>query len=110
MRARLDALLEQYGQNAVLTRREDGQTIPLRAFVQPVLRQREDLPLTPTPLGAASGQRWLYVGCGAQPLALGDWVDCGEWKLAVQEASAVYWQDEVFYWRAVLRPRKEAAV
>lgn len=100
--------MEQFGQTAVLTRPENGDVISTQAFVQPVLRQREELSLTPTPLGAASRQRWLYIGRASQPLSPGDWVDCGEWKLAVQEACAVYWQNEILYWRAVLRPRKEA--
>lgn len=110
MRARFEGLLERYGQKVLLRRREDGAEISVRAFVEPVLRQREEPSAAPTPLGAASGQRWLYIGRGGQDLRMGDWVDCGGLRLVVQEACAVCWQDEVFYWRAVLRPRKEAAV
>lgn len=110
MRERLEGLLERYGQKALLTRREGGDAIALRAFVQPLLRQKEELPLTPTPLGAASGQRWLYIGSGRQPIAPGDQLDCGGLRLVAQESCPVRWQEEVFYWRAVLRPRREAAV
>lgn len=110
MKARFEGLLERYGQEAALTPREGGGAVPLRAFVQPVLRKREELPLTVTPLGAASGQRWLYIGSGGQPLAPGDRLDWAGRSLAVQEACAVYWREAPLYWRAILRPGREAAL
>ena len=54
--------MARYGQSVILTRRETGASLAVRAFVQPVRRQREDLPVAATPLGAVSRQRWLYIG------------------------------------------------
>ena len=109
MRARLEGLMETCGQSVTLTRLETGDTVPLRAFLQPILKRREALPAVPTPLGAVSSQRWLYIGSGRQEISPGDRAACGAERLVVQEARAVGWQDETFYQWAVLRPEKEAA-
>lgn len=106
MRARFEALLERYGQAVRLEK--DGSD--LRAFVQPVLKRREEPPVAPTPLGAVSGERWLYIGRGAVPLTPGDRLECGGRLLVVQEAQRVFWQEEAFYCWALLRPGKEAAL
>ena len=101
MRRRLERMMGQYGQTVTLKRRgqEPRET---RAFLQPDLKRREALPLTATPLGAVSVQRW-------RELAPGDRVAWGGLRLVVQEARAVGWRDETFYQWAVLRPEKEAA-
>ena len=109
MRAQFERVLARYGQRVLLTRADGGERA-VRAFVQPVLKRREDLPVTATPLGAVSGGRWLYIGSGRQPVAPGDQVDCGGLRLVVQEARAVCWEDKPCYYWAMLRFRKEAAV
>ena len=109
MKARFEQMASRYGQNAVLTRRETSLEEAVRAFVQPVLKRREDLPFAVTPLGAVSGQRWLYIGPGGCPLQPGDRISCGQLRLAVQEARIVSWREEPLYCWAVLRPGKEAA-
>ena len=108
MRRRLERMMDQYGQTVTLKRRgqEPRET---RAFLQPDLKRRETLPLTATPLGAVSIQRWLYLGPGDRELAPGDRLAWGELRLVVQEARAVGWRDETLYQWAVLRPEKEAA-
>ena len=53
MRARLERIMARYGQSVILTRRETGASMAVRAFVQPVRRQREDLPVT-APRGVAA--------------------------------------------------------
>lgn len=100
--------MRRYGQEVLVTRRETGESTAARAFLQPVLKQREDLPVTATPLGPVSRQRWLYIGSGAQMVSPGDRIACGSLRLVVQEAQAVCWADEPLYWRAVLRREKEA--
>lgn len=108
MRRRLERMMGQYGQTVTLKRRgqEPRET---RAFLQPDLKRREALPLTATPLGAVSVQRWRYLGPRDRELAPGDRVAWGGLRLVVQEARAVGWRDETFYQWAVLRPEKEAA-
>ena len=110
MTGTFDLLLSRYGQSVTLTPRASGQPVALRAFLQPILTKQEDLPIAPSPLGAVSSERWLYLGSGSQPLAPGDQVDAEGLSLVIQEARTVFWQDQPFYQRALLRKRKEAAV
>ena len=109
MRARFERILERYGQTAALTRRESGETVPIRAFLQPVRKRRDHPPVTATPLGAVSVQRWPYIGRGGDPLSPGDRVIWRGRTLRVQEASVVCWRDEPLYCRALLAPGKEIA-
>ena len=109
MRARLEGILARYGQDAVLTDRETGGERRVRAFVQPVLKKREDLPAQATALGAVSRERWLYIGGGSQSLRAGDGVACGGLRLVVQEARPGRWGDEVLYYWAVLRQERRNA-
>ena len=109
MRARFERILERYGQTVVLTRRESGRETALRAFLQPLLQRREHPPVAATPLGAASSQRWLYIGNGRQEIAPGDRAEWNGLRLAVQEARPVCWADETVYYWAILRREKEAA-
>lgn len=109
MRARLEGLMETCGQSVTLTRLETGDTVPLRAFLQPILKRREALPAAPTPLGAVSSQRWLYIGSGRQEISPGDRAACGAERLVVQEARPIRWGDEVLYYWAVLRQERRNA-
>jgi len=109
MRARLDRLMARHGQTIRLTRREDGRTATVKAFLQPTLAREKKLPAAATPLGAVSGQRWLYIGSGAQEISPGDRAVWDGKSLVVQEARPVCWADETVYHWAVLRREKEAA-
>ena len=109
MTGTFDLLLSRYGQSVTLTPAATGADMALQAFVQPILKREEDLPLVPSPLGAVSTERWLYLGGGNQPLSPGDRVDTGALALVVQEARTVYWRDQPLYQWAILRRRKEAA-
>lgn len=109
MKAVIDRILSQYGQNAVAERRGSGEKASVCAFIQPVLRQREGIPATATPLGAVSRQRWLYIGSGGFPLSPGDHISSGGLELTVQEAQALYCRDTLVYYWALLRRRREAA-
>lgn len=108
MRARLERILERYGQAVTLRRRDGGEPAETRAFLRPILKSRETPPAA-TPLGAVCGQRWLYIGEANAPLAPGDqvWQD-GE-RFTAEEVQAVRWRDEILYRRAILRRGKEAA-
>ncbi len=108
MRSRFEALLRRFGQ-AVTLEGPDGQPRRSRAFIQPALREREDIPAHLSPLGAVSRDRWLYLGPAGEALAPGDRVDAGQLLLTVQECRPVLWRDEPLYLWAVLRRRKEAA-
>lgn len=101
--------MARYGQSVTLTERRTGTAREIRAFVQPVRRQREGLPAAVTALGAVSSQRWLYIGPPDQAPALGDRVELEALRLAVQEVQTIWWQDAPLYCRAILRREKEAA-
>ena len=109
MTGSFDQLLSRYGQSVTLTPRATGEPVALRAFLQPILKQREAPPFSPSPLGAVGTKQWLYLGSGSQPLAAGDAVDTDTLSLVVQEARSVLWRDQSVYRWALLRQRKEAA-
>lgn len=107
MRRSFDRLRERYGQDVTLTGRKGGEAVRVRAFLQPILHRRETGGAAVTPLGGVSAERWLYLGPGGTEISLGDWVDCGELALAVQQAQAVLLGDTPVYWWATLRERRE---
>lgn len=101
--------MRRYGQEVILIPRGPGDVRVVRAFLQPVRKIREELPVTPTPLGGVNRQRWLYIGPPEARIAPGDRVRMDETYLTVQEAVTVRWGDFGLYRRAVLRQEKEAA-
>lgn len=109
MRARLEQMMRVYGQTVILVSERSGTETVLAAFLQPVLKEREEAPVTVTPLGAVSSRRWLYVGPAGQNIRPGDRVRFGPLHLLVQESEAVYFHSGVLYHRAVLHQEKEAA-
>ena len=109
MRAALEKVMRTYGQAITLISRESGKETRFAAFLQPVLKEREDLPAAATPLGAVSRQRWLYIGPAAREVLPGDRIHFDGIRLAVQETETVYLRSEALYKRAVLRQEKEAA-
>lgn len=106
MRRAFDRLRRRYGQSVTLARREGGEEVRTRAFLQPILRQRQKGGAAITPLGGVSEERWLYLGPGETEVRPGDAIECGGLALAVQQARAVYLGDEPIYWWATLRERK----
>ena len=106
MKQSFDRLRRQYGQSVTLTGRRSGETVRVRAFLQPILRQREDGGTAVTPLGGVNEERWLYLGPGETEAALGDWMDFGGLELVVQQARTVLMGDVPVYRWAVLRERK----
>lgn len=110
MRARLEQIIERYGQTVTLTPRNGDEVQEIRAFVQPVLKKNAEPPVAVTPLGPVCEQRWLYIGQAGTPVSAGDRVTLHEMRLAVQESKLVYWRDEALYQQAILRREREAAV
>lgn len=106
----LAGILARYGQSAVVKARETGEHFPVSAFIQPMIREQENAPLSATPLGAVNRQRWLYIGGAETPLSPGDYVSSHGLELTVQEARPLYCGDTLLYHWALLRRRKEAAV
>lgn len=101
--------MRTYGQTVTLISRKSGEETAFTAFLQPVLKERDDPPAAATPLGAVSGKRWLYIGPAAREIRPGDRVYFDDLRLVVQEAETVYFQTGALYRRAVLRKAKEAA-
>ena len=97
MKQAFDRLRRQYGQSVTLTGRRSGETVRVRAFLQPILRRREDGGTAVTPLGGVNEERWLYLGPGETEAALGDWMDFGGLELAVQQARTVFMGDVPVY-------------
>lgn len=102
--------MDRYGQTVTLIPGCGGEALETRAFLQPLLKERDTLPVAVTPLGPVSEQRWLYIGRAGVEIRAGDRMTCGEMRLVVQEVRDIYWRDEMLYRRAVLRWKKEEAV
>ena len=109
MKTKLEEILRAHGQEITLVRREDGGETPVLAFLQPLLKERTEPPVTVTPLGAVSDQRWLYIGPAAQGFEPGDEVRFNGECFVAQEAMTICFRREALYFRAVLRRKKEAA-
>ena len=109
MKEKLEEIMRAHGQELTLVRREDGGETPIRAFLQPLLKERTEPPVTVTPLGAVNDQRWLYIGPAAQVFRPGDEIRFNGERFAAQETMTVCFRREALYFRAVLRRKKEAA-
>lgn len=108
MREEFLLLLNRFGQSVLLIRSGE-HPLSVKAFLQPLLKEREALPLAVTALGAVSKQRWLYLDDGTQSLSPGDRIQWDSLHFVVQEIQEVALVDELIYRRAILRPAKEAA-
>lgn len=102
--------MERYGQTVTLTPRGGGNTLEIKAFLQPILKERAEPPAAVTPLGPVCEHRWLYIGPAGVDVSAGDRMGWEETRLTVQEAQPVSWGDETLYRRAILRREKEVAV
>ena len=109
MKEKLEEIMRTHGQELTLVRRKDGSETSIPAFLQPLLKERTEPPVTVTPLGAVSDQRWLYIGPAAQGFEPGDEVRFNGECFAAQEAMTICFRREALYFRAVLRRKREAA-
>ena len=64
MKRAFDRMRIRYGQEVALTPRQGGETVRVRAFLQPVLRQREDGGAAVTPLGGVSREHLSSMNLG----------------------------------------------
>ncbi len=99
-------LASRYGQSLIL-HRDGGEPAAFRAFLQKKRPPLAAPPLSPTPLGAVSEERWTCFS--PQALSPGDRIGFGSLLLVVQEAHTHYLGDEAVYCLATLQRRKEAA-
>jgi hypothetical protein len=109
MRRTIEDLLSRYGQSVTVEHRREGESAPVRAVVQPVLRKSQESPVTPGELGAVSRQQWMYIGEASVALRPGDRVVWDERRFVVMDARGLRWGDELLYYWALLRPGKEAS-
>ena len=109
MKEKLEEIMRTHGQELTLVRRKDGSETSFQAFLQPLLKERTEPPVTVTPLGAVSDQRWLYIGPAAQEFVPGDEIRFNGERFVAQEAMTVCFRREALYFRAVLRRKREAA-
>ena len=110
MRAHLNGLTRRYGQELLLIPRAPLEVRTLRAFLQPIRKNREELPVTATPLGAVNEQRWLYIGPADRAMERETRLCCGGVFYRVQESVTVPFGEEDLYCRAVLVRAKEMVV
>ena len=96
------AILARFGQEVTLTAPE-GEPVPVRAFVQPILDRQPQL--EPSPLGTRREERWLYLGPPEPPLTAGETGICWEGRSFTAETARQVWAGGgPSHWWAVLRP------
>lgn len=103
-------LLDQYGQTVAIHPEGETLDIPVRAFLQPVLHQRENRVQTaPSVLGWREKRLYLYLGPAGMPLdQLGDgYLESRGKRFRVQAAEAVPVGDRISHWWALLVPGEE---
>ena len=109
MKEKLEEIMRTHGQEISLVRRQDGEETSVLAFLQPLLKEQTEPPVTVTPLGAVNDQRWLYIGPAAREFEPGDELRFNGEHFVAQEAMMICFRREALYFRAVLRQKKEAA-
>ena len=107
MNMSLERIFSAYGQTVDLA--AGGETRTIRVFLQPVRRTQTEEPVDRTPLGTVDQRRWLCIAPPEHPLSPGNQIRWGQDAFAVQESAAVALGGKTLYWRALLRPWKEAA-
>lgn len=106
-----ERILDRYGQIVAFhPEGEDVLDLPIRAFLQPVLNQKESwFQKQSSVLGQGTKELYLYLGPAGVPLdQLGDgYLEGLGKKFDVQAAEAVFVGTEVSHWWALLVPREE---
>lgn len=97
-------LMKKYGQEVELVRA--GEAITVRAFLQPIIRQREEQQqYLPTPLGLRREDSFLYLGPAWLELKAGrDRLRWRDQDFLVQTAQPICLGAEISHWWAVLVP------
>lgn len=81
-----------------LALKQNGRTVRVRAFLQPVNSNVESLSLhTMGPLGREGRERFLYIGPAGSALAVDDRVVAGGQGYLVRSAELVYAGEEALY-------------
>ena len=88
MKRALDEAFARYGLATEVRRGEETERT--KAFVQPLRRETGDEPFAATPLGAADGHCWRYLGPAEVEIGMGDRVICREKRYIVRDAAAVF--------------------
>ena len=86
-----------------------GETAETKAFLQLVKRENGEEPFSVTALGAVDEQCWRYLGPEDVEIAMGDFVQCGEWRYVVRAAGPFYVGEVIAYYWAMLHPKEEEA-
>lgn len=105
MRDWIGAVLERYGQSVTVER--GGESVSVRAFLQPVTERNEQVPEDFTGIGWLDGRLWLYLGrMEVEPGDVLIWNGSG---YRVRSSRPYYIGAELLYWWAALEQAREAA-
>ena len=98
-------VLKRYGQET-LVRTPTGD-LPVKAFLQPITKENEQVMDSVTALGWIDGRLWLYLG--RMVLSPGDRVVWNDYTFRVRSCRPYYIGQELTPYWAVLEQAKEAA-
>lgn len=106
MKEKLETVFERFG---LAVRVTQGETVrETHAFVQPMTRESGEEPFTATPVGAADGHVWRYLGPAEVELRMGDRLTCRSGSYVVRDTAAMYLGEEALYRWAMLAPEEKA--
>ena len=98
-------VLKRYGQETLV--RTDTGDLPVKAFLQPITKEHEQVMDSVTALGWIDGRLWLYLGDTA--VDTGDTVTWDGRRFRVRSGRPWYVGRKLNHWWAVLEAAKEAA-
>ena len=99
-------VLKRYGQETLV--RTDTGDLPVKAFLQPIPKEHEQVMDSVTALGWIDGRLWLYLG--RTVLSSGDQVIWNDRTFRVRSCRPYYIGRELTHYSAVLEQAKEAAM
>ena len=99
-------VLKRYGQETLV--RTDTGDLPVKAFLQPITKEHEQVMDSVTALGWIDGRLWLYLG--RTVLSSGDQVIWNDRTFRVRSCRPYYIGRELTHYWAVLEQAKEAAI
>lgn len=94
------AIVRRYGQQVQVRQKENEDALDTRAFLQPV-RDKNELQLSPSPLGVRREERLLYLGVSNLQLFPGE--STVTWQGVRYEVQSVHPVTGGCHWWAILR-------
>ena len=105
MKEYIREIMERHGQTVTIRKGETAQAV--RAFLQPVTGQNEQVPDSVWGIGSLDGRLWMYLG--QTEVCPGDNIIWNGQMFRVRSSREYHLGEESLYWWASLEMEREAA-